>query len=248
MYAIFSFLAYLTLACLVVALWKPRFCPVKNPTRLKSMVFYLTVSLVFFALSCFVDSGDSKLGEFSPTALDDVGDSAVGDGMGVTVLAKEEILIPATGRNRLQVTLGMREKQDEATQKELLSIAAREAVKYHKASGLPVVMVNLVCQKAVNALGERQLAQVVYIPDGKGFDGASTLTSPWETLRAAKRGFSLSELKYLQLWARYYRDYQSPSGVQEKELDSLISAELGVAPGSIHPFANALESLTMVEQ
>ena len=160
----------------------------------------------------------------------------------VTVLRKEKVPMPKNGRNRLQMTLSMNEKQAEATQQDLLSVATREAIRYQKESGFPVVMLHLVCQKAENSLGEMPLAQVVYIPDGKGFDGDSSI-SPWETLRVAKRGFSASEQQYLQLWAKYYRQYQASSGLREKDLDAAISKELGIAPGSMRPFDNTLEAV-----
>lgn len=241
MYTVFSFLAYAALVCILVALWKPRIYPLKNPTRVKAAGFYLVAFIVFFVLSGSVGSGDSKRGFLSSFGEKENGQAAPDKGMLLTVLKKEKVAMPKTGRNRLQVTLSMYEKQADATQTDLLSIATQEAVKYQKESGAPVVLLDLVCQKADNSLGEAQLAQVVYIPDGKGFDGTSALTSPWETLRVAKRGFSVPELKYLQLWAKNYRNYQSTSGVQEKELDAAISKELGVAPGSVRPFANVLE-------
>ena len=243
MYTVFSFLAYAALACLVLALWKPRIYPFKNPTRAKAVGFYLVVFIVFFVLSGFGDAGDSERGTLSPSALKEAGQPASDKVATLTVLKKEKVAMPANGRDRLQVILCMYEDQAGATQPDLLSIATQEAVKYQKESGAPVVLLSLVCQKSENSLGEMPLAHVVYIPDGKGFDGASKATSPWETLRVAKRGFSESELKYLHLWAKHYRNYQSSSGVKEKELDAAVSAEMGVAPGTVKPFANTLEAV-----
>lgn len=240
-YTVFSFLAYAALACLVIALWKPRIYPLKNPTRAKAAGFYLVAFIVFFVLSGFGGPGDSQRGTLSPSALQEAGQPASDKVATLSVLKKEKVAMPGNGRNRLQVTLCMYEDQAGATQQDLVSIATREAMKYQKESGAPVVLLSLVSQKAENALGEMPLAHVVYIPDGKGFDGASKATSPWETLRAAKRGFSESELKYLHLWAKNYRNYQSSSGAREKALDAAVSAELGVAPGTIKPFDNTLE-------
>lgn len=243
MHTVLSFLAYAALACILVALWNPRIYPLKNPTRIKAAGFYLAAGIVFFVLSGFTDPGDQQRGFLSFPGSNERGQSTPDKGAVLTVLAKEKVAMPENGRNRLAVTLGMYEEQAGATREDLLSIATGEAVKYQKESGAPVVLLNLVCQKADNALGEMQLAQVVYIPDGKGFDGTSASASPWETLRVAERGFSVSELKYLQLWARKYRLYQSSSGVREKELDAAISKELGVAPGSLRPFDNVLQAV-----
>jgi hypothetical protein len=241
-YTLFSFLAYVALACLVIALWKPRFCPLKNPSRLKAASFYLGACIVLFILSGLGRSPQTQ-GEDLPLAVvKDAEKILSGKSLEVAVLAKEKVAVAATGRDRLRVTLSMPENQRGMTQKELTAAIMREAVNYQKESGAPVVMVTLVCQKAENALGEAPLAQAVYIPDGKGFDGSSAVPQ-WETLRVAKRGFSPDELKYLQLWAKYYRQYQSPAGTQEKELDALISAELGLVPGSVRPFANTLEAV-----
>ena len=242
-YTVFSFLAYAALACLIIALWKPRIYPLKNPTRVKAAGFYLVAFIVFFVLSGFGGPGDSKRGTLSPSALREAGQPASVQAATLAVLKKEKVAMPANGRDRLQVTLCMYEDQAGATRQDLLSMATREAVKYQKESGAPVVLLSLVCQKSENSLGEMPLAHVVYIPDGKGFDGASKATSPWETVRVAKRGFSESELKYLQLWAKNYRNYQSSSGVREKALDAAVSAEMGVAPGTVKPFANTLEDV-----
>lgn len=243
MYTVFSFLAYAALACIFVALWSPRIYPLKNPTTLKAAGFYLVAFVVFFVLSGFVGSGDSKKGTFVPSALKEGGAAASEKANALTVLKKEKITMPKNGRDRLQVTLGMFEKQAAVTQQDLLALVTKAAVAHQKESGAPVVVVTLVCQKAENALGEAQLAQAIYIPDGKGFDGAGAAGTPWETLRVAKRGFSPSELSYLQLWAKRYQQYQSWTGVKEKELDAAISAELKVAPGSVQPFANTLEAV-----
>ena len=240
-YTVFSFLAYAALACLVLALWKPRIYPFRNPTRVKAAGFFLVVLRVVVVLSGFGDSGDPKRGTLSPSALKEAGQPASDKVATLAVLKKEKVAMPGNGRNRLQVTLCMYEDQAGATQQDLVSIATQEAMKYQKESGAPVVLLSLVCQKSENSLGEMPLAHVVYIPDGKGFDGASKAASPWETLRVAKRGFSESELKYLHLWAKHYRSYQSSSGVREKEPDAAVSAEMGVAPGTVKPFNNTLE-------
>ena len=243
MYTVLSFLAYAALACVVVALWKPRIYPFKNPGRLKAAGFYFVAFLVFFLFSSLAGPGDSERGTLSPGSLSENGKAGSGEVMTWTLLSREIVAMPKTGRDRLRVTICPTGAQASASREALTSLATEAAVQFHKESGVPVVILNVICQQADNALAEAQLAQVVYIPDGKGFDGVSDAAPTWETLRVAKRGFSDMELKYLQLWAQKYRQYQSHSGVRTKELDADISAELGAAPGSLQPFANILEAV-----
>ena len=105
-----------------------------------------------------------------------------------------------------------------------------------------MVIVNLICQEADNDLARRLLAQVVYIPDGKGFDGTGD-SGQWETLRAAQRGFTQQELAYLNAYGELYNDFHSATGLMEKELDAAASARAEVAPGSMRPFDNKLETV-----
>ena len=242
MYTLLSFLAYAALACVVVALWKPRIYPFKNPTRVKAAGFYTIAFLAFFLFSGLAGSDAPERGTLSPGALSENGQTASGEAGTWTLISQETIAMPANGRDRLLVTISPA-AQSSADRNLLQSLATKAAVQYQQESGAPVVMLNMICQQADSPLGEAQLAQVVYIPDGKGFDGDSDADPLWETLRVARRGFSEMELKYLQLWARNYRLYQSSSGVNEKELDKAVSAELGVPAGSLQPFANILEAV-----
>lgn len=240
MYAFLSFLAYASLACIVLALWKPRIYPFKNPGRLKGAGFYLLAFLVFFFLSGIVEPGDKERGTLS---LSELGDRAALSSKAIpwTVIEEKRVSMPASGRDRLQLTICPGEEQAGADQRALLAAATEAALRYQKESGLPVVMVNMICQKAEAALGAPLLAQVVYIPDGKGFDGVTEAGKEWETLRVATRGFSAAELQYMQLWASKYRLFQGASGLLAEELDAAVSAELGIRPGSLTPFDNVLE-------
>jgi hypothetical protein len=232
--------ALAALLCALAALWKPRLYPFKNPTRLKSAAFYLAI--FFF---CLLVSGS-----FAPAPTPEEPLPAMTDGLASPpsggVLAWEEISrvtvpSPANGRDRLIVTIMPAEDQTGARQQELLTTATGVAVKTQKETGAPVVLVILLCQRAENAFGEPPLAQAVYIPDGKGFDGADEgAPEPWESLQAAQRGFSKRELEYLAHRAAMYKEFQGHSGLREKELDEAISRLMGVNPGSLNPMNNAM--------
>lgn len=237
-------LAAAALAGMCFALWKPaRFYPFKEPTWIKAVGLYF-----FLAVACFSLASSLAPDRGQESALDNgVSEERARPAPHGPLLWREvrrqKMAVPGSGRERLVVTIVPEEDQTRAGQKELLATATGVAVKTQKESGEPVVVVNFLCQEAENAHGELLLAHVVYIPDGKGFDGASSDSGPWETRRAAQRGFTKSELEYLRLWSERYTDYQSATGLREKELDASISQDMGIAPGSLAPFANILKPI-----
>ncbi|MDL2216488.1 DUF4875 domain-containing protein, partial [Desulfovibrio sp. OttesenSCG-928-M14] len=147
------------------------------------------------------------------------------------------------GRTRLMLTISPLDDQSGATRQDLLSTATGAAMRYQKESGLPVVIVSLAPREVTDGPAEPLLAHVVYIPDGKGFDGLDEGQPQWESLRAAERGFTQAELEYLKLWGELYQQYQGRSGLQAEELDAAISAKLELAPGTLKPFDNKLQDV-----
>ena len=252
MYSLFSLLSYLSLACAVIALWKPYLYPFKNPTKAKAAGLYFAAFIVFFVLGG--EGKSEKAQQDSPVNSAATGAAVApvvpGKALAWTEVARESTPMPANKRDRLQVAIIPMQDQATATDKELLATVTEAAKHFQKESNAPVVVVNLFCQQAENAFGELQLAQAVYIPDGKGFDGTvpdvkgvAAAETEWETLRVAKRGFTPKELEYMKLRAEMYKDYQSSTGIQDKELDAAISKKLGVPAGSLKPESNALKSV-----
>lgn len=163
--------------------------------------------------------------------------------MAWTELDKQIDAMPSTKRDRLTVTITLDEPQSGATQKMLADTAKAVAVKYQQDSGLPIINVNLICQRAANEWGENQLAFVTYIPDGKGFNGNQN-SGQWPTVRAAERGFTDQELEYLRLWAEMRGEYQKEGMTDEDALDAAISEKLGVEPGTVEPYLNMLTTVS----
>lgn len=239
---LFSFLAFVSLALLLASWFKPGLCPLKNASRTKAAIFYLVLALVFLLLAQGGTSRRTQSGQSSGAAKTAVGAPPVGGVLAWREVLREEVPVPANGRTRLLLTIVPDEDQSGALQQDLLSTARGAAIKYQKEKGVPVVAVRLIAGQADSALAEPLLAHVVYIPDGKGFDGDRQGMSEWETLLAAKRGFTGQELEYIGLWAALYKDFQGRSGLREAELDAAVSEKLGIAPGSLKPFDNRLEA------
>lgn len=239
------FLATAALAGMCFALWRPeRFYPFKEPTWIKAVGLYFFLAVVCFTLASSLSPEQERNdGSSAQDVSEEAARPAASGPLTWKEVSRQNITVPGSDRDRLLLTITPEEDQSRAGQKELLATATGVAVKTQKESGTPIVMVNLICQEAENALGELLLAHVVYIPDGKGFDGSSSDPGPWETLRAARRGFTKDELAYLKLWSQLYKDYQSATGLLEKELDAAISSQMGVMPGTIVPFANTPETV-----
>ena len=244
MYTLLTFLTYASLACIFVALWKPWIYPVKDTTRFRAARFYLICFVLFFAISTIFCCGDSEKDASSPGGgLAGESASPVAS-LAWTAAHVEAMPDPGTGRDRLLVVIVPTDEQQAGAARDVLLAAASDAaVEHQKQSGAAVVTVNLIAQKAESVLAEQLLAQVIYIPDGKGFDGKAEPGAQWELRRAAKRGFTSAELEYLRLWAAKYRLFQSTSGTQKDALDAAVCAEMGVAAGSLAPFANTLETV-----
>lgn len=154
------------------------------------------------------------------------------------VEVKKEVNTTATpGRPRLYVTIAPTGDQSRAGQAELAATAMEAAVKYQEFSKAPVVVVNMICQRAANEWGENQLATASFIPDGKGYNGEQKL-GPWDMVRAAPRGFTAQELEYLRLWAEMRGQYQGKGGTDEEALDTAISKKMGLKPESMELYLN----------
>lgn len=246
MFFFLNLLAVGALAGMCLALWHPeKMYPFKNPTWIKAVGLYFAAAVVFFILASSL-SPDGQSGIDAPEApapsAEEAARPAPTGPLTWREVERENIPVPGNGRNWLAVTIVPDEDQARAGQKELLATATSVAVKMQKEDGVPVVIVNLICQEADNDLARRLLAQVVYIPDGKGFDGADADSGQWETLRAAKRGFTHNELAYLRAYGELYNDFHSATGLMARELDAAASARAAVPAGSMHPFDNKLEA------
>lgn len=227
------------------ALWRPeKMYPFKEPTWIKAVGFYFAVAVVLFVLASSLSSHVPETPEAQSAGQAQSEDRALPAATGPLTwkeLERERVPVPGNGRDWLVLTIVPDEDQERAGQKELLATATSVAVKMQKESGAPIVIVNLICQEADNDLAQRLLAHVVYIQDGKGYDGAEE-TGQWETLRAAGRGFTKAELEYLKAYGELYNSFHSATGFREKELDAAVSERLNIAPGSLRPFANKLET------
>lgn len=227
------------------ALWRPeRMYPFKEATWIKAVGFYFAIAVVLFILASSLSSEVAQPTDAQGAAADPAGDRTLPAATGPLLWReseKEQIPVPGSGRDWLVMTIVPDEDQSRAGQRELLETATSVAVKMQKESGAPVVVVNLICQEADNDLARRLLAHVVYIPDGKGYNGAEE-TGQWETLRAAKRGFTEAELEYLKAYGELYGGFLTATGLRQKELDAAASERLGIEPGSLHPFDNPLET------
>lgn len=241
-----NLLAVGALAGMCLALWHPeKMYPFKNPTWIKAVGLYFAAAVVCFVLAsslspdpaAVVDAPDS-----APAAGEEAARPAPSGPLTWREVEREHIPVPGTGRDWLALTIAPAEDQARAGQKELLATATSVAVKIQKENDAPVVIVNLICQEADTDLARRLLAHVVYIPDGKGFDGTEN-SGQWETLRAAGRGFTREELAYLKAYGDLYNDFHSATGLMAKELDAAASERAEVAPGSMHPFDNKLEAV-----
>lgn len=151
------------------------------------------------------------------------------------------LLRAALKRNRLDVTIVVNADQSKAEQDDLLATVMTAAMDYQKASGLPVVTVKMISQRASNPYGELQLAIATYIPDGKGYSGEQEI-GPWDTLMATERGFTTQELEYMRNWADMRTQFMDANGkVNDAALDTAISEKMGIAAGSLTPHYNFMD-------
>lgn len=117
---------------------------------------------------------------------------------------------PSTGRHRLEMTILPKVGQETATQADLISTVMHVAHEAYKKTGVPVIEVNMLAQNTGNAWADKQLAFIVYIPDGKGYDGQED-ADIWDNAMACERGFTADELTYLQLWGKLRTKYLDPT-------------------------------------
>lgn len=239
MSTLLSLLAVISLVCMCLALWRPeRFYPFREPTWIKAVGFYFAMAVALFILSSSLDPSDGPDGR-----IDEIARPAASGPLTWKEIGTETVAMPLNGRDRVILTIAPVEAQARAKQKELVETVKSVAIKTQKESGAPVVIVNLLSQETESAMAAPLLAQAVYIPDGKGYDGDSSAADQWESINAAPRGFSQEELTYMALWAELHRGYQSAVGVREKELDAAVSARMDVPAGSLTPFTNKMERI-----
>lgn len=239
MYTLLSLLAYAALALTLLAFLKPQLYPLKNPNKFKASGFYFCIFVILFVLSGAV-APQKQPAVPQQERLEDVVEKSPAETLAWTETTRQRVHMPATGRDRLLITLIPDKGQEILRQRDLLDLAMLTAMSAYKESAVPIIVVRLLAAPA----GDSPLAQVIYIPDGKGYDGTSEAASAWETFRAAKRGFTAQELEYMRLWSELFRQYQSPSGLRTQDLDAAISEQLGIPSGSLQPFANAPEDIT----
>lgn len=185
----------------------------------------------------FISNSEKNKNDAAPPAQQ--GAATASATMQYSILEKKEEVRAAIKRNRLHAVIMPAVPQDALTQAELAKMAMQAAKTLQKESGLPVVSVKMICQKASNDYGQLMLATAVYIPDGKGYSGSQDL-GPWDNLMAAPRGFTGQELEYLRLWADMRDSFQKDDRTDDAALDKAISERMGIAPGSLKPHYNTV--------
>lgn len=158
------------------------------------------------------------------------------------VKKEREVISDGSNRNRLHVAIVINEDQSNATQADFLATVKAAAIDYHAHSGLPVVGIWLIAQRASNAFGEPALARAIYIPDMKGYDGKRRI-GPWDALKACKRGFTVNELEYLRNQADLREHFIKDNGeLDEEALDVAISELMNIVPNTLRRSYNPLEN------
>lgn len=260
MQTLYGLVQYIELFCvfmIFVSVFTPKTAFfLKTPTKKRAACFWGGVAFLLLLFMSFVFKDEikqsaknresaseqiSEKSEVSPT-IDTAPAVIKGIPLNYTVLKRDEEVRASIKRNRLRLTIIPTQDQSAASQADLAATVVSVAIQEQKKSGIPVVIVNMLCQQAANSYGELQLAHAVYIPDGKGFDG-KTAKPVWETLSAAPRGFTAQELEYLRLWAEMRGDFQKNGMTDEQALKAAISQRMGMTVESLNPHFNVLEPL-----
>lgn len=117
----------------------------KEKTKMRGAMLWLGVGLATaIIVSVFappVDMSDIVAATDSPAV------SAQATPLEWIELEKTVDKMPATGRDRLSVAIAPAAEQKDADQKQLAATVKAAAMQYQKQSGLPVVNMNLVCQR-----------------------------------------------------------------------------------------------------
>ena len=168
--------------------------------------------------------------------------SATAEAAGLTPLkwkeaARSVVEGSADKRERLEVIIIPDEEQRLAIQPRLAATIKEAAEQFHQETGLPVITVRLLCQYTGDEQADAPLATGTYIPDGRGYDGASSL-GRWDKLMAVYRGFTLSEREYLRLWAEMQDRFRKNGKLDEAALDAAVSKQLGIAAGTSEAHMN----------
>lgn len=226
----------LSVLLLVASLFTPRtavFC--KVPSKGKGLAIWFVVGVLCFAGVGATGSASKHKPE--PNTLP-------GTPLAYKEVSRDKTVRAAIKRDRLQIFIVPTGEQNAATQGDLAATAMQAAMRAQEETGLAVVSVSLLCQQASNAWGEPALADVSYIPDGKGVSGKDAKPI-WETLLAAKRGFTPQELEYLRHWADLRAQYQGPNGTNEPALMKAIEQRMGIAHGALQPHSNFIQELEL---
>lgn len=232
---VFTLLLGVSLVLAIASLFTPRFAfPFTVKTKMKGISFWLGMGVVFFTLIGVTVPKQQDSKEIPP--------QSAGTPLPYAVLEKKETVRVSTKRNRLDVTIVPTGDQSSAAQADFAATVKAAAKRFQEESGLPVVTVDMIAQKSVNAWGEARLAVVSYIPDKKGYNGKQN-SGPWDNLMAVERGFTAQELHYLNLWAEMRSMFQKGGQTDEEALDAAISKKINVQPGSLHPFSNHLSKV-----
>ena len=155
-------------------------------------------------------------------------------------------------RYRMNVTIILTGSQQDVTQQELAVSVMKAAIETYKRTGASIIAVNLVAQNTGYPAADVSLADCIYIPDGKGFNANATtpsdMTKQWVGVHATHRGFTEDELQYLHYWGALKDKYTVKGRLSlqaAKALDEEISQKMNIPSGTVHPFRNNLDYLTL---
>lgn len=200
----------------------------KKIFKIFGVVFAAIFAFAFFSYAFFGETEKEKGAPISETKQTEL----PGTPLDFVLLDDYKVIQkPCTGRHRLEMTILPKSGQETATQADLISTVMHVALEAYKKTGVPVIEVNMLAQNTGNVWADKQLAFIVYIPDGKGYDGKQEI-GIWDNAMACERGFTADELTYLQLWGQLHTKYTAPAtGVvpleQSEKFDTEIEQTMG---------------------
>lgn len=111
------------------------------------------------------------------------------------------------GRSLARVYIVLEDKNTENyTQHDFSKTIMHAAKEYHNKFLCDITNIILYCQNSGDIIADRVLASIYYIPDKKGINGKGN-SSNWEKLLSVKKGYNLSELDYLKIYAENREKY-----------------------------------------
>lgn len=110
-------------------------------------------------------------------------------------------------RSMTTVKIVLEDKNTEnCTQDDFVKTAMCAAKEYHNKYSSDITRIFLLCQNTGNNVADRILATIDYIPDGKGMNGKRNNLN-WINLLSVKKGYNVSELDYLKIYAENREKY-----------------------------------------